>query len=208
MDLAHPYHAICPTLDGAVLSTLAGTSRPLSGREVARLAGRGSHSGTLDVLNRLTEQGVVDRQEAGRALLYTLNRDHLAVPAVTAMASIRLRLIESLRDALKGWSISPVHAWLFGSMARGEGDTHSDIDIFLVRPSTVVDPDSGPWDDQVDQLSNAVRRWTGNHAGIVQVSAGEFSRLAREGSPVIGELAADAIALSGLPVKDALESAK
>jgi len=76
MDVAHPYTAVCPTLDSDVLSVLAGTTRPLTGREVARMLSRASHSGVLNVLNRLAEHGLVDRQEAGRAFLFTLNREH------------------------------------------------------------------------------------------------------------------------------------
>lgn len=74
MDVTRPYTAICPTLDNDVLSVLGGTSRPLTGREVSRLASRKSHTGVRAVLNRLSEHGLVDRTEAGRALLFTLNR--------------------------------------------------------------------------------------------------------------------------------------
>jgi hypothetical protein len=47
-------------LEGEVLSVLAGTSKPLTGREVARLARRGSDRGLRLALNRLAEQGIVD----------------------------------------------------------------------------------------------------------------------------------------------------
>src|SRR5450759_946024 len=125
MDIAHPYTALCPTLDSGVLSVLAGTTRPLTGREVARLLGRSSHSGVLNALNRLSEHGLVDRQEAGRALLFTLNREHLAAPAVAVLAGMRLELFNRLRAAISGFQIAPVHVSLFGSTARGEGSIHS-----------------------------------------------------------------------------------
>jgi hypothetical protein len=114
IDLSPPYAAISPTLDGTVLAVLAGTTRPLTGREVARLAGRRHHSGVLAVLNRLTEQGVANRQEAGRALLYTLNREHLITPAVERLANLRLEFLRRLREAIQGWVVTPIHVSLFG----------------------------------------------------------------------------------------------
>ncbi len=137
MDLSRPYAAISPTLDGTVLAVLAATTRPLTGREVARLAGRRNHSGVLAVLNRLTEQGVANRQEAGRALLYTLNREHLVTPAVESLANLRLEFLRRLKEAIRGWAVAPIHVSLFGSAARGDGNSASDIDLFIVRPDYV-----------------------------------------------------------------------
>lgn len=196
MDLARPYTAVCPTLDSGVLAVLAGTSRPLTGREVARLAGRNSHSGVLDVLSRLVEHGLIERREAGRALLYTLNRDHLAAPAVEALAGMRAELLKRLRRLIESWDVSPVHASLFGSAARGEGGTDSDIDIFVVRPGGVSE-DEPAWRAQLDGLAEDILRWTGNHAGIAEVAEPELGRLEPERRPIAAELRKDAIVLSG-----------
>jgi predicted nucleotidyltransferase len=196
MDLARPHMAICPTLDSGVLSVLAGTTRPLTGREVARLVGRPSHSGVLDVLNRLVEHGLVDREEAGRAFLFTLNREHLAAPAADLLAHMRSELLDRLRQAVDSWAIPAVHVSLFGSAARGEGDTGSDIDLFVVRPKTVEEEDSG-WRKQLDLLSRQVLRWTGNRAGIAEVGESELPRLRREEPLILAELRVDAITLAG-----------
>jgi predicted nucleotidyltransferase len=196
MDLARPYTAICPTLDSGALSVLAGTTRPLTGREVARLVGRPSHSGVLDVLNRLAEHGLVDREEAGRAFLFTLNREHLAAPAVEVLAQMREALLERLHDAVESWEIPPVHVSLFGSGARGEGDTKSDIDLFVVRPKGVDREDLG-WREQIDLLSRQVRRWTGNQAGIAEVSESRLPRFRKDRPAILDELRADAITIAG-----------
>ncbi len=196
MDVARPHRAICPTLDSSVLAVLAGTSRPLTGREVARLVGRPSHSGALDALNRLVEHGLVERQEAGRALLFTLNREHLAAPAVEVLAGMRRELLKRLRHAIQGWEIKPVHASLFGSAARGEGDTQSDIDLFIVRPDRVSGEDDR-WRDQIDRLATDVSRWTGNRAGIAEVAESELDRLGQAQPPILKELRSDSIVLAG-----------
>jgi len=196
MDVARPYMALCPTLDSGVLSVLAGTTRPLTGREVARLLGRASHSGVVGVLNRLSEQGVVDRAEAGRALLFTLNREHLAAPAVDVLAGMRAELLRRLQNAIEGWGIAPVHVCMFGSVARGEGDVHSDIDLFVVRPGRVPEEDER-WREQLDELARRVQRWTGNRAGIAEVAETEIERLRDDAPPIIAELRADSITLAG-----------
>jgi predicted nucleotidyltransferase len=199
MDVARPYTAIGPTLDSEVLSVLAGTVRPLTGREVARLTGRTSHSGVLEVLNRLVEHGLVDRQEAGRALLYSLNREHLAAPAVDVLAGMRAELLNRIRHAIQAWEISPVSVSLFGSTARGDGSTSSDVDLFVVRPRDVAEEDAA-WQAQVDELATQVERWTGNHAGIAEVGEAEIGQLRKEEPPIVAELRSDAIALAGLDI--------
>lgn len=201
MDVAAPYTAICPTLDSSVLAALAGTSQPLTGREVARLLGRRSHRGVIDVLNRLAQHGLVDRAEAGRALMFTLNRDHLAAPAVDVLAGMRTELLKRLVTVTEEWEIAPVHLSLFGSAARGDGDVHSDIDLFVVRPIDVADDDPG-WQAQRDGLSERVRRWTGNRAAIAEISERDIRRLRRQRPPIVGELRRDAVIVKGPPIAD------
>jgi predicted nucleotidyltransferase len=203
MDVAKPYSALVPTLDGTVLTVLAGTRRPLTGREVARLAGRRGHSGVLIVLNRLTEHGLVDRVEAGRALLYTLNREHLVAPAVELLAGIRAELRRRIVQTLEEWETAPLHVSMFGSAARGDGDTGSDIDLFTVRPES-VSADAEQWRTQLDDLATDIRRLTGNHASIADVGKDELRELQRAKRPILGELRKDAVTLFGPTVDDLL----
>ena len=197
MDVSRPYTAVSPSLDGEVLVALAGTTRPLTGRGVARLLDRGeSHKGVLNVLGRLVEQGLVHREEAGRALLYTLNRDHLAFPAVEVLAGMRSELIARLRRAVQDWELAPAHASLFGSAARGDGDTESDIDLLIVRPAEISDDDPR-WRSQLNSLASDVGQWCGNHASLVEVSTNDLDRLATEQPPVVADLMSDGIVLVG-----------
>ncbi len=196
MDLARPYTALSSGLDSEVLHVLAGTNRSLTGREVARLAGRSSHAGVRDTLNRLAEHGLVDRQEAGRALLYTLNREHLAAPAVYIVTAMRTELVRRLRHSIEGWRIAPLHASLFGSAARGDGNTQSDIDILIVRPSDIHDDDP-IWREQIDDLSCRIRRWTGNHGSVAELTATELHRLHEQDTPIVANLREDSVLLFG-----------
>jgi predicted nucleotidyltransferase len=205
MDVARPFSALSDSVDADVLVALAGSSTPRSGRELARLSGR-SNTGVQHVLDRLVDHGLVERMEAGRAFLYLLNRDHLLAPAVERMAEARVELVHRLREDIGAWGIPAVHASFFGSAARGDGDTRSDIDLFIVRPAG-VDADDRAWRRQVEGLAESVRRWTGNHAGIAEVSESELPRLRADRPPALEEVGVDAIDLAGEPVRQMLARA-
>ncbi|HEY5815847.1 MAG TPA: nucleotidyltransferase domain-containing protein [Solirubrobacterales bacterium] len=202
MNVAKPFEAVSAGVDADVLVALAGSTMPRSGREVARRAKR-SATGVQYALDRLVEHGLVDRLEAGRTFLYTLNRSHLMAPVVEQMAESRNELIQRLRNEIGAWRTPPVHVSLFGSAARGDGDTGSDIDLFVVRPEG-ADPDDPGWLEQVDGLAESVRAWTGNNAGIVEISEEELVQLRRDPPPVIDELRHDAIDLGGKPTRNLL----
>ena len=85
-----------------------------------------------------------------------------------------------------GVELAPVHASVFGSAARGDGDAASDIDVFVVRPATVAEDDA-TWRGQLDSLADDITRWTGNHAGISEVGPDDPGAL---DSPIAGELQA------------------
>ena len=204
MDLTRPYSAVSPTIEGEVLTTLARTTRPLSGREVARLVRRGTQPSVQRALNHLVEHGVVDSQEAGgRAVLYTLNRDHLAYPAVEILARLRSDLSRRLRESIGSWAVKPVHVSVFGSAARGDGDTRSDIDVFLVRPGR-VDEDDASWRSQVDALTSEITRWTGNPVSISEVAERQIEGLKRARPEIVAELERDSIVLAGPPATELL----
>lgn len=196
MDVSRPYTVFSSPLDLEVLLVLRGTTRPLTGRDIARLASRGSPTGVQKALRRLAAHGIISAVEAGRALLYTLNRDHLAIPALEALAGMRAELERRLRAHIEQWELAPAQASIFGSAARGDGDTESDIDLFVVRPEGVEESDER-WRGQLDRLAADVYEWTGNHLAVAEVGERELRRLRREQPPVVRALRQDAITLAG-----------
>ncbi len=204
MNVSRAYSAVAPTVEGDVLVVLAGTTQPLTGRRVARLARRGSVAAVAKALERLVRQGLVMRQEAPPACLYTLNRQHVAASAVEALALIRTEFLDRLRRAFSTWSIPPVHASLFGSAARADGDLDSDIDIFVVRPAS-VDAENATWGEQLKDISDAVLAWTGNHTGVIDFAEQDLGRIRDQDPPVLGALRRDAIDLAGMPLDELLE---
>jgi predicted nucleotidyltransferase len=196
MDLSRPWALIRSPIDMEVLLVLLGITRPLTGREVARLVRAGSQPAVNAALRRLAEEGLVRAEEAGNAYLHTFNREHLGAQAVEMLAGIRRELERRLRAEIGEWEISPAHVSMFGSAARGDGDTRSDIDLFVVRPADVPE-DNPDWRDQLDRLSDHVHDWTGNRAVVSEVSVADVRRLRRDRPPVVEELRRDAITLAG-----------
>lgn len=164
---------------------------------------RESSPGVNRTLRRLVEHGIVESEEAGAAILYRLNRKHLAAPAVAILAGLRGELIRRIERALRSWKIQAFHASLFGSAARADGNTASDVDLFLVRAAR-VDADNPTWRAQVDRLVIDVQRWTGNRVGLSEVSKAEGDRLRRMKPAVVKSLRADAISLFGPPITTVL----
>lgn len=200
MDVSRPHTALASSLDVEVLIRLAATTRLVSGRQVARLVGA-SQRGVAAALDRLVEQGTVHREEAGRALLYSLNRDHLTAPAVRLLADMRLELFRRLRAAFEAWDTPPRYALLFGSTARADGDTSSDVDLLVVRPDEVGEQDEH-WREQVSGLANDVLAWTGNHAAPVEIPESELSGLSASSPALWDEIRRDSVHLFGAPVQE------
>lgn len=206
MDISRPFSALSPSVDLNVLVVLAGSSVPRSGREIARRSGR-SKTGVQHVLERLVRHGLVDRLQAGNASLYSLNREHLLAPAVEQMVEARVELIRRLRGQIEGWEIAASHASLFGSAARGDGGPDSDIDLLIVRPST-VGADNAVWRAQIDELAEHVLRWSGNLAGVVEISEQELPRLRRQRPPVLAHVQEEAVDLAGESARRVFASPK
>jgi predicted nucleotidyltransferase len=205
MDLAMPLAVVTPTLDAAVLHALAATTARASGGQVHRMAGTGSPDGVRRVLTRLVVQGIVLADQHPNATFYLLNRDHVAADAIVALTRLRSTIIDRITDALSSWSPEPVHASLFGSFARGEATTTSDIDVLVVIGQAGVE-DQDVRATQVDQLSADVLRWTGNRGHIVDPTPDVLAAMIASEDPLLISWRADHIHLMGTRLLDLLRS--
>jgi len=193
MDLRQPMRVVTPTLDGDVLAILARADKAFSNSEIAGAILGVSKEGVRKALGRLVEQGIVESTRAGNALMYRLNRDHLAAPAIEALANIRLRLVARLRETIGEWSVAPVAAALFGSAGRGDGAASSDLDILVIR-SKSVDVEDETWREQLAALEHAATRWTGNDARVLEYGEEDLSR---RQEPVVVSALQEGIELAG-----------
>jgi hypothetical protein len=95
--------------------------------------------------------------------LCRLNRAHLAAAAVVELVQLRGRMLELLRREIASWAVAPEHASLFGSAARGDGDTSSDLDILdilVIRPTGRAEDDP-TWGEQLVTSGQRVHAATG-----------------------------------------------
>lgn len=196
MDLSDPTRAVTPTLDGTVLAVLAAAGKPLTVGDVARQAARGSEIGIRRSLARLVEQGIVRATVMGRNQVHELNRDHIAADAAVLLSGLRNELWGRFRAEFATWRPKPVYACVFGSAARGDGDTASDIDLLLIQPSFDYHDDAlGSWEQQIDRLRDLAERWTGNPLQIVQLTVTEWRRRGKAHKQLVDEIRRDAIEL-------------
>lgn len=197
MDVSNPMADVVPSAHGPVLSVLAATTTPLTGRKIAELTDpRVSQPRVARILVGLTEAGLVDRIQAGSASLFALNREHLAAGAVEALATVRTRLWERISEHAAGWAHSPEAIVVYGSAARGDGDTTSDIDLLVVRPAS-VEEDDREWERDLTALGFAVPRWTGNPCEILDRSPDQLRAMAGAGERLLGEIRRDGRAVVG-----------
>lgn len=194
MDISNPLRTLTNTVEADVLAVLDRTHAPLTGARVASLAER-SESQVRDVLRRLESHGLVASERYGKTSNYVLNREHVLAEVVIRAAAAADRVEELIGDLVGRWAIAPHAVVLFGSFARRDGGEDSDVDIFLVRPDTVED--GGPWAEQRYELARRVEAWTGNHAQILEVSAGELADAVRRDVPLIQSLRDDGRCLAG-----------
>ena len=205
MDVSEPASVVLPSGTAAVLRALAGADAAFTVRHVARVAGV-SHNRAHQVILRLAEHGLVLTEEQGPSKLCRLNREHLAATAVVELVHLRDRLLNLLRREIASWAVAPEHASLFGSAARGDGDTSSDLDILVIRPTGCPEDDPA-WAEQLVTSGQRIHAATGNHVAWFSISRAALQRAARAGEPVVDEWRRGALHLVGAELRGLLRKA-
>ena len=106
-----------------------------SGRDLARRAGV-SHPRASQVLADLAEQGLVSVQRLPRTDLYRINPQHALVEPLGKLfefePKLKFDLLSLVARELRTRRLPVKEARIFGSAARGEMATSSDVDLALV----------------------------------------------------------------------------
>jgi predicted nucleotidyltransferase len=198
VDFAEPIPAVIPGATGRVLNVLAHTSKELSARSVAQLAGV-SPAQAARVLPRLAELGVVSRRDVPPASLYRLVPEHVAADALAALARLALTFVERFGHDIDRLSPRPACVAVFGSFARHQARADSDIDLLVVRPPRVsVDDDQ--WRATIDEIRDRGRLLSGNPIEILEVAQREVKTLIRSERPLWRDIVRDAVVVYGRPL--------
>ena len=179
-----------------MLRVLTGTEVPLGVREVARVAGVSANRAS-QVLSYLAEHGLVLVEEHGAGRLCRLNRAHLAAGPLVALVELRGRMIEFLRQEIQTWDRRVMHASLFGSAARGDGSTSSDLDLLVVLADPHKGDDDEAWEEELYDSGERILAATGNRAAWFLTSPADLRRAVEAGEPIIGEWRRDGVHLAG-----------
>lgn len=187
MRFTEPFGGLIPGPQGTVLAALLRTGSPLTGRQVhALVADQTSLWSVQQALASLTHLGVIDSRPVGRAVVHTINEDHYTIQPLRSL----LEPIAALRGAVRDEVGDDVTAViLFGSLARGEANADSDIDLAVIAPQG--------WANR-SKLEGTVKRRLGNDCDVLVFTAQEFDTLATSGTePVVAAILTDGVPLLG-----------
>ncbi|MGQ0623454.1 MAG: nucleotidyltransferase domain-containing protein [Sporichthyaceae bacterium] len=198
VDFAQPVQAMIPGAQGRILAVLAETSAELNLRTIARLSGV-SVAHASRVMPLLVELGVVERREAPPSALFRFVPENVASRAITALTRARQSVLDEIGSSAARLDPPPVSVVVFGSLARGEADSESDIDLLVVRPAEFTDEDPA-WRANLDAWRQRVTRLAGNSVEILETSETEIPRLLRGRKPLWADIQRDGVLLSGPPL--------
>lgn len=202
MDLSTPGADLLGRTRARVLSALARVADPVSGREVARLAGDLAPSSTHRELTELVAMGVVLAQPSRHATTYQLNREHALWPALAEIVGSGARVEQRIRNLVTD-SLGPeTSCGIFGSVARGDSTATSDIDLVVVSPD-----DASSVVHALDRVNADLALFTGNTVQIVSVTRSQLRAMTLAGDPLVDSLRADVRMICGPDIGDLLRKA-
>lgn len=206
MDYDRPVEALIPGVQGRVLGVLARANTDLTMRRVAELADVSPQQASV-VIGKLVELGVVERRDVPPASLVRLTAGNLAAQAVLSIANLRRNVLDRLSELASAIVPVPASLIVFGSFARGEADSESDVDVLAVRPLGLRDDDDG-WADALWVWIDAATRAVGNPVNVIEAAAEEIPGLLRRRGPSVWtDIVRDGIVLVGSPLEELARAA-
>jgi DNA-binding MarR family transcriptional regulator len=203
VDFVQPVQAVIPGAQGRVLAVLAETTAPLNLSTLARLAGV-SVAQASRVMPRLAELGLVERREIPPSSQFRLIRENVAAQAIIELARSRDSALNQIGSAAADLPVPPVSVIVFGSIARGDADRQSDLDVIVVRPDD-VDDDDDVWATAIERWRSTAQAITGNAIEVLELIHGEARTKLSGNAPLWRDVARDGIVVHGLTMNELRE---
>lgn len=188
----------------ALLRLLVQTRGEHTGRELARLVDLDAKTCHTS-LQALAREGVIEHRKAGTAILYRLNETHvlvedLLVPLFDRESTFLAEYAKDLRSHLKASVVSLV---LFGSVARREERSKSDVDLVVIvsNPSGAIKAE-----EAVDRAAVHLSTRYGNPPQVIVYDRDSFRRKARAGDGFISEVLRTGRVLEGKSLAEVLRN--
>ena len=186
----------------AVLRQLDLRKVGITGREIARLSGI-THRSALKALDNLEALKIVQRQIAGKAYYFTINRSNYLYhnvigPIFKAERELTFKIITKIENALGKYSESII---IFGSVARKEETYESDFDLCIVyikNRRTI--------ERQINLLRDELYDLFGISLAPFLITVSDFKIRAKKNKPPINEIIKEGNVISGNSVKRIINS--
>jgi predicted nucleotidyltransferase len=176
------------------------------GEHTGRAIGRAievSHPAVHRALRALVLRGMVQAVRHGPAIAYRLNEDHWLVrggirPLFDAEATFFVEVGEAVQKAA-GTRVRSVV--LFGSVARGEAGSESDIDLLCLTASAAA---SAEVERKLAEAAAGLRRRFGRRLSVMVLPAAEFARRYRRRDRLAREVVEAGWVIAGEPLSEVL----
>jgi len=168
-----------------------------TGRALARAAGVESKR-AAEALVDLVGAGLVDRSRAGRAFLYSINRNNYAVGEILLPAFTNERdWLERLGDEIRRSVPGIVSVILYGSWSTGKAQPQSDVDLLLVTSPKVSKDRALQLQERADDIRARMSERYGRPISLLIVGPDDLRRRLRKRDRFIREILAGGRALAG-----------
>lgn len=199
MDFRHPIEAVIPGAQGRVLAVLLNSTGDLNLRNIARIAGV-SAAQVSRVLPELVNLGLAERREVPPSSLFRLVPEHIASKSLLALANARRGVFAELRLLAESVHPQPTSMIAFGSVARGDSEAESDLDLVIVRPAELLDENQ--WVDSLEKFRISVQRLCGNRVELLEVDSTEIATRLASQTGVWNDVRREGIAVFGLTIDE------
>lgn len=181
-----------------VLRVLINDVVGLTGRQIANLANI-NHQSAHDALNNLESLKLIKRVVGGKSHIFTLNRknhlvNELIIPIFNSEINYREEVFNLIKNAFKNLETTVI---LFGSVARKEETSSSDLDICIIYSNQKI-----KLSKVTEKLSNTLNEKYGITLSPFYISYKEFRNRARYKKPPVDEIIKEGIILTGKPLKE------